>query len=140
MRRAGGVLQRYGRQGLLRCVMSGPVSRREFIVLAEIRPSEALYCIKEGQARSVPGGGLLPFGRGKPSINRVHARCLLNTTKVEEQSSNLVSTVPCSLVVHAYRTQRARPLTYRLSFLHREYWACLAVGGSGATRLSGSHS
>ena len=73
----------------------------------QISSRRRLYRTNEGQGRSVPGGGILPFGRGKPSINRVHARCLLNTTpKVNEESQNFVSTVQCSLV-HAYRTQRA---------------------------------
>ena len=44
---------------------------------AEIKPSEALYRINEGQLRSGPGGGILPFGRGKPSANCVHAWCHL---------------------------------------------------------------
>ena len=43
--------------------------------LAEIKPSEALYRFNEGQGRTVPGGGILTFGRGKPSANCVHARC-----------------------------------------------------------------
>ena len=42
---------------------------------AEVTSSKALYRINEGRGRSVPGGGILPFGRGKPSANYVHTRC-----------------------------------------------------------------
>ena len=59
---------------------------------------------------------------------------------MKEQSQNLVSTVPCSPVVHAYRTQRARLLTYRRSFLQREWWASLASGVFGIIRVSGRNS
>ena len=41
-----------------------------------------------------------------PGVTRYHH-------EVKEQKQNLVSTVQRSLVVHAYRTQRARPLTNR---------------------------
>ena len=63
-----------------------------------------------GSGRSVPGGGIGPFGRGKPSADCVYTLVSLDTTpKVKEQQLNLVSTIQCSLVVHAYRTPRARP-------------------------------